>query len=149
MAPPAPHTAFVFATLCYIVEYNKITRGFEATMVAYAEPGVGGDAEGSSATEREGGGSGMETARGAPRRSASGLEMSTSIPIIKRLRLYPLVLVVCWSFATINRVHEAFNPSGTTTFALFMLQYAFQVRSFVHSRLFFVFVYCIGNRSNF
>lgn len=98
-------------------------------MVAYAEPGVGGDAEGCSATEREGGGSGTEAGRGAPRRSASGLEISTSIPIIKRLRLYPLVLVICWSWATINRVHEAFDPAGTTVFWLFMLQYAFQVCS--------------------
>lgn len=110
-------------------------------MAVYAEPGEGDGTEGSSAAERGGdrnggvrGGDGeqQETGAGAgpgARIGPGGLEMSTSIPIIERLRLYPIALVICWSWATVNRVHEALHPKGQTVFWLFMLQYTFQVRS--------------------
>lgn len=99
-------------------------------MVAYAEPGDGGQ-EGGDATAVEraggGGGSGGGHGRGVGRTGPGGLEMSTSIPIIRRLRLYPAALVVCWFWATVNRVREAFMPYGASMFWLFVLQYGFQV----------------------
>lgn len=99
-------------------------------MVAYAEPGEeeGKEAGGSIAAEGAGDEGGADRQGGGAVRRASGrVEMSTSIPIIKRLRLYPAALVVCWSWATINRVREVFMPYEASMFWLFVLQYGFQV----------------------
>lgn len=103
-------------------------------MVAYAEPGEEGkEGGGAAAVEGAGGGGGgggdgEGHEAGVGRTGPGGVEMSTSIPIIKRLRLYPAALVVCWSWATINRVREAVMPYGASMFWLFVLQYGFQVR---------------------
>lgn len=43
--------------------------------------------------------------------------------MLVQLRLYPLVLIVVWAFATINRVYQVFEPHQQV-FAL----YAAQVR---------------------
>ncbi|CAN0181399.1 unnamed protein product [Laminaria digitata] len=48
------------------------------------------------------------------------------MPIINRLRLYPIALVVCWSWATANRVREAIEPYSDSLFWLYILQYTFQ-----------------------
>lgn len=101
-------------------------------MVAYAEPGEDEGKEGGGAAAVEGEGDGLpgerQEAGRVGRTGPGGVEMSTSIPIIKRLRLYPAALVVCWSWATVNRVREAFMPYGASMFWLFVLQYGFQVR---------------------
>lgn len=52
---------------------------------------------------------------------------STSTAIVNRLRWYPIALVVCWSWATVNRVREAIDPYGAI-FWLYVLQYSFQVQ---------------------
>ncbi|CAN0268085.1 unnamed protein product [Discosporangium mesarthrocarpum] len=41
------------------------------------------------------------------------------------MRLYPIALVVCWSWATVNRIHEALAPYESI-FWLYVLQYTFQ-----------------------
>jgi len=43
--------------------------------------------------------------------------------IMKRLQFYPFILVVVWSFATVNRIWEA--AGGRQVFALYLLQRAF------------------------
>lgn len=109
-------------------------------MVAYVDPGeeeaeatTGSSQRHGSPSSAEGGrgqerGWGVEGEEGVPvRRGPGGIEMSTSIPIIERLRLYPIALMVCWSWATINRVREAIDPYGDSMFWLFVLQYSFQV----------------------
>jgi len=45
--------------------------------------------------------------------------------LIKRLKLYPLILVVCWFWATINRLQNAFNPNNEV-FWLYVLQVLFR-----------------------
>lgn len=76
---------------------------------------------------RDGGAVGMTRAaryggQRRPRRQASA-----STTIVSRLRLYPIALVICWSWATVNRVHEAIYPYSPI-FWLYVLQYSFQVR---------------------
>lgn len=104
-------------------------------MVAYAEPsqegGEGGEGDGGggigTAAVAEGGQGDMEPAAGTTARG--GVESSTSMSIINRLRLYPIALVVCWSWATANRVREAIEPYSQSLFWLYILQYTFQVRA--------------------
>jgi hypothetical protein len=45
--------------------------------------------------------------------------------LIRRLRMYPLILVFCWFFATINRVQNLFAP-GDPSFALFFVTALFR-----------------------
>lgn len=107
----------VNAYMC--IKVYRAMRGFEAAMVAYAVPmgsGEGGEPEEASVV----GGRGQGGGRGV-------VESSTSMPIINRLRLYPMALVVCWSWATVNRVMEAIEPYAETVFWLYILQYTFQV----------------------
>lgn len=107
-------------------------------MVAYMEPGHEMQADGSSAdsTGADGATPAAEAAAtgggrgGGATTGPGGVETSTSIPIIERLRLYPIVLVVCWSWATVNRIKEAIEPYAQSVFWLFILQYSFQVRTF-------------------
>lgn len=108
----------VNAYMC--IKVYRAMRGFEAAMVAYAVPEGGG----------EGGERGEASVVGAGEQGGGGtaVESSTSMPIINRLRLYPIALVVCWSWATVNRVKEAIDPYGETDFWLYILQYSFQVK---------------------
>ncbi|CAM9652236.1 unnamed protein product, partial [Hapterophycus canaliculatus] len=134
--------------MCFKV--YRAMRGFEAAMVAYMEPregegeaaaeatagtsrGHGSPSAAASGEGREGWGAEEEDGE-AVRRGPGGIEMSTSIPIIDRLRLYPIALMVCWSWATVNRVREAIEPYGESMFWLFVLQYTFQVRMLVWPR---------------
>ncbi|CAM9503383.1 unnamed protein product [Sphacelaria rigidula] len=121
------------AYMCYRV-YSAI-KGFEAAMVVYDEPleeqdtrsgppdtewgdDYGGGSWGTSG-RRSGGGGGGGGRSSRPSRS------STSMGIVNRLRLYPIALVVCWSWATVNRLREAIDPYGAI-FWLYVLQYSFQ-----------------------
>jgi len=49
----------------------------------------------------------------------------TKIKIVRRLRWYPALLVVCWTFATINRVQNAVNTKGRPIFWLYILHATF------------------------
>lgn len=118
----------VNAYMCFKV--YRAMRGFEAAMVAYIEPaGMGGEAEAGGGTEGATVAGEMgRLGEGEARRSGQGgMEVSTSMPIINRLRLYPMALVVCWSWATANRVREAIEPYASAIFWLYVLQYTFQV----------------------
>lgn len=98
-------------------------------MAAYVEPEdsqVGGREEEGPVVAGDGGGETMEAESGRIT-GPQGIELSTSTPIIARLQLYPLALVVCWSWATVNRVREAIEPNGRDIFWLYILQYSFQV----------------------
>lgn len=109
---------------------NRAMRGHEAAMAAYVEPEdsqVGGREEEGPVVAGDGGGA-TAAAESGRRIGPQGIELSTSTPIIARLQLYPLALVVCWSWATVNRVREAINPSSPDVFWLYILQYSFQVR---------------------
>lgn len=58
--------------------------------------------------------------------SNQGTEMPTKYKaLIKRLKLYPLILVVCWTWATINRLQNAFSPDNPV-FWLYVLQSLFR-----------------------
>ena len=100
----------------------RALRGHEAAMAAYAEP----EEEGGSAVEAEDE-SAMVAEDSGRRIGPRGVEQSTSTPIIARLQLYTLALVVCWSWATVNRVREAIHPDAHAIFWLYILQYMFQV----------------------
>ncbi|CAM9189802.1 unnamed protein product [Ectocarpus sp. 8 AP-2014] len=124
------------------VKVHRAMRGFEAAMVAYVEPGHEMQAGGSSADGTGAGGAppAAEAAAaggGGARTGPGGGETSTSIPIIERLRLYPIVLVVCWSWATVNRIREAIEPYAESLFWLFILQYSFQsIQGFLNLMIF-------------
>lgn len=47
------------------------------------------------------------------------------LKIVKRLRWYPALLVLCWTFATINRVQNAVHSRGRPIFALYILHAMF------------------------
>lgn len=123
------------------VKVYRAMRGLEVAMEAYYDDP---SAEGSGDGEEEGEDEVVETRAeaGAGVRAGSvrgggvlregrlgpdGVEISTSMPIINRLRLYPIALVVCWGWATVNRVKEAVEPYSDTVFWLYILQYSFQV----------------------
>ncbi|CAM9452076.1 unnamed protein product [Choristocarpus tenellus] len=83
--------------------YSKVMhsmRGLEASMAVYRE-------EDTTEAGSEGG------------------EGLASFSIINRMRMYPVVLIVCWSWATVNRVLEAVDPYGAV-YWLYILQYTFQ-----------------------
>mmetsp|Transcript_14426 Transcript_14426/g.21411 ORF Transcript_14426/g.21411 Transcript_14426/m.21411 type:complete len:330 (+) Transcript_14426:42-1031(+) len=50
---------------------------------------------------------------------------SRFLGVIVRLRLYPLVLCICWSWASVNKIYEIVSPSSPQ-FWLYILQYTFQ-----------------------
>lgn len=120
--------------MCYRV-YMAI-KGFEAAMVVYDEPLEEPDTRSASPDTEWGGpygGGGWGTsgrrsggAAGGGGRSSRSSWSSTSMGIVNRLRLYPIALVVCWSWATVNRLREAIDPYGAI-FWLYILQYSFQV----------------------
>ncbi|CBN79026.1 Related to G-protein coupled receptors [Ectocarpus siliculosus] len=118
---------------------------FEAAMVAYVEPGHETQAGGGGSSVASTGAGGTHPAAeaaapaggGGARTGPGGVETSTSIPIIERLRLYPIVLVVCWSWATVNRTREAIEPYAESLFWLFILQYSFQsIQGFLNLMIF-------------
>ena len=45
--------------------------------------------------------------------------------MIERLKYYPLILIVCWIFATINRIYDSVHPNNPIL-ALILLQTIFQ-----------------------
>lgn len=65
----------------------------------------------------------------------SGLAPLLSVPndentkgmvrVIERLKYYPMILIVCWTFATINRIYDSVHPRSPV-FALVILQTMFQ-----------------------
>lgn len=133
-------TIGINAYMCFSV--YRAVKGFEAAaMLAYEEApdeatptpspsrAESGREEGAA---REGGGGGG--GQGGGGQSAT----STSMAIVNRLRLYPIALVVCWSWATVNRVFEAIDPYGAV-FWLYVLQYSFQVRVFFFIFFFWLF----------
>ncbi|CAM9453208.1 unnamed protein product [Ectocarpus sp. 6 AP-2014] len=127
------------------VKVHRAMRGFEAAMVAYVEPGhetqAGGGGSSADSTGAGGAPPAAEAASaaggGGARTGPGGVETSTSIPIIERLRLYPIVLVICWSWATVNRTREAIEPYAESLFWLFILQYSFQsIQGFLNLMIF-------------
>jgi len=51
-------------------------------------------------------------------------EHRQKMKIVQRLRWYPALLVICWTFGTINRIQNAVQPQGPI-FALYLMQAIF------------------------
>jgi len=103
--------AVAFNAWVYVRTYSLLARTVEASAAA-----AGGGS---------GGGGGAE-AMGASAGGVPGDETAAKLErVIARLRYYPMILVVVWSFASINRVYEAATGGTAPIFALFFLQKVF------------------------